>query len=59
MPSQFRFARGWLDSILSRTVEIFMSFPPMVLAIVLVAVIGPGLGAVPDFPSRRGRGDLR
>jgi peptide/nickel transport system permease protein len=37
---------GWLDSILSRTVEIFMSFPPMLLAIVLVAVIGPGLGAV-------------
>jgi peptide/nickel transport system permease protein len=37
---------GWLDALLSRTVEIFMSFPPMLLAIVLVAVIGPGLGAV-------------
>jgi dipeptide transport system permease protein len=37
---------GWLDALLSRIVEIFMSFPPMLLAIVLVAVIGPGLGAV-------------
>jgi ABC-type dipeptide/oligopeptide/nickel transport system permease subunit len=37
---------GWLDALLSRIVEIFMSFPPMLVAIVLVAVIGPGLGAV-------------
>jgi ABC-type dipeptide/oligopeptide/nickel transport system permease subunit len=37
---------GRLDTLVSRTVETFMSFPPMLLAIVLVAVIGPGLTAV-------------
>ena len=37
---------GRFDTLVSRTVETFMSFPPMLLAIVLVAVIGPGLPAV-------------
>jgi ABC-type dipeptide/oligopeptide/nickel transport system permease subunit len=37
---------GRFDTLISRTVETFMSFPPMLLAIVLVAVIGPGLPAV-------------
>jgi peptide/nickel transport system permease protein len=37
---------GWLDAVVSRVVETFMSFPPMLLAIVLVAVMGPGLDAV-------------
>ena len=37
---------GWLDTAVSRVVETFMSFPPMLLAIVLVAVMGPGLDAV-------------
>ena len=37
---------GRLDTLVSRAVETFMSFPPMLLAIVLVAVIGPGLPAV-------------
>jgi peptide/nickel transport system permease protein len=37
---------GRFDAFVSRTVETFMSFPPMLLAIVLVAVIGPGLPAV-------------
>lgn len=37
---------GWPDIVVSRAVETFMSFPPMLLAIVLVAVVGPGLGAV-------------
>lgn len=37
---------GWVDSLVSRIIEVFMSFPPMLLAIVLVAVIGPGLDAV-------------
>jgi dipeptide transport system permease protein len=37
---------GWTDVGLSRTLEVFMSFPPMLLAIILVAVVGPGLGAV-------------
>jgi dipeptide transport system permease protein len=37
---------GWIDTIFSRIIEVFMSFPPMLLAIVLVAVVGPGLYAV-------------
>lgn len=37
---------GWLDAAVSRTVETFMSFPPMLLAIVLAAVMGPGLDTV-------------
>ena len=40
------FFGGWVDALISRLLEIFMSFPPMLLAIVLVAVIGPGLSAV-------------
>lgn len=37
---------GWIDTGVSRVVEIFMSFPPMLIAIVLAAVIGPGLDTV-------------
>lgn len=37
---------GWLDACVSSIVDIFMSFPPMLVAIVLAAVIGPGLNAV-------------
>ena len=37
---------GWVDSAVSRLVEILMAFPPVLLAIVLVAVIGAGLHAV-------------
>ncbi len=37
---------GWLDAAVSRVVETFMSFPPMLLAIVLAAVMGPGLTTV-------------
>jgi dipeptide transport system permease protein len=37
---------GWVENVISRLVEIFMSFPPMLLTIVLVAVISPGLDAV-------------
>ena len=37
---------GWTDGLISRLVEIFNSFPPMLLAIVLAAVIGPGLQTV-------------
>lgn len=40
------FHGGWVDSLISRTVETFMSFPPVLLSIVLVAVIGAGLHAV-------------
>lgn len=37
---------GWFDAMVSRVVETFMSFPPMLLAIVLAAVMGPGLSTV-------------
>ena len=37
---------GRLDAAISRVVETFMSFPPMLLAIVLAAVMGPGLVTV-------------
>ena len=37
---------GWLDNAVSRVVDTFMSFPPMLLAIVLAAVMGPGLNTV-------------
>jgi len=37
---------GWVDIVVSRAVEIFMAFPPMLLTIVLVAVVNPGLSAV-------------
>ena len=38
--------RGWVDAIISRAVEIWMAFPPVLLSILLVAVIGAGLGSV-------------
>ncbi len=37
---------GWLDIFVSRVVEVFMAFPGMLLAIVLAAVLGPGLNTV-------------
>jgi peptide/nickel transport system permease protein len=38
--------RGWLDQIVSRIVDIWMAFPPVLFAILLVAVIGTGLRSV-------------
>ncbi len=40
------FFGGWVDGVISRAVEVWMSFPPVLLSIVLVAVIGAGLHAV-------------
>jgi peptide/nickel transport system permease protein len=37
---------GWTDMAVSRAVDIWMAFPPVLLSIVLVAVIGAGLHAV-------------
>ena len=34
---------GWLDEVLMRVTEIFQSFPPLLLAMVMVALLGPGL----------------
>jgi ABC-type dipeptide/oligopeptide/nickel transport system permease subunit len=38
--------RGWIDATISRLVEIWMAFPPVLLSILLVAVVGPGVGSV-------------
>jgi ABC-type dipeptide/oligopeptide/nickel transport system permease subunit len=38
--------RGWVDVAISRGVEIWMAFPPVLLSILLVAVMGTGLTAV-------------
>jgi peptide/nickel transport system permease protein len=37
---------GWADRIISRVVDIWMAFPPVLFAILLVAVLGPGLSSV-------------
>ena len=38
--------RGWTDRVVSRLVEIWMAFPPVLFAILLIAVIGTGLSSV-------------
>ncbi len=40
------FFGGRLDALISRVVDVWMSFPPVLLAIVLVSVIGTGLVSV-------------
>jgi dipeptide transport system permease protein len=37
---------AWVDAIVSRAVEIWMAFPPVLLSILLVAVVGAGVGSV-------------
>ncbi len=34
---------GWIDEIIMRIVDVFLAFPPLLLAIFLAAVLGPGL----------------
>ncbi len=34
---------GWFDAVASRIADVFMSFPALILAIAIVAVLGPGL----------------
>lgn len=36
----------WIDTILMRTLDVFMAFPFMVLVIAIVAVLGPGINNV-------------
>jgi peptide/nickel transport system permease protein len=38
--------RGWPDVVISRLVEIWMAFPPVLLSILLVAVVGSGVVSV-------------
>ena len=37
-------AGGWLDDLIMRLIDILLSFPNILLAVSLVAVLGPGLG---------------
>jgi len=34
---------GWIDEVIMRITDIFLSFPPLLLAIALVSILGPGL----------------
>ncbi len=34
---------GWVDEIIMRIVDVFLAFPPLLLAIFLAALLGPGL----------------
>ena len=36
-------ARGWIDAVIMRVMDVILSFPNLLLALVLVAVLGPGL----------------
>ncbi|WP_027487818.1 ABC transporter permease [Allorhizobium undicola] len=37
------YAGGWLDAVLMRITDIFLAFPKLVLALALVAALGPGI----------------
>lgn len=37
---------GWIDNLIMRILDIFMAFPYMVLAIMIVAIIGTGIAAL-------------
>lgn len=38
--------RGWADAVISRLVDIWMAFPPVLFAILLIAVLGTGLWSI-------------
>ncbi|MHC5233434.1 ABC transporter permease [Brucella sp. LJL56] len=38
--------RGWVDAVISRLVDIWMAFPPVLLSILLVAVFGAGVHSI-------------
>ncbi|PID62624.1 MAG: dipeptide ABC transporter permease DppC [Gammaproteobacteria bacterium] len=37
------FARGWVDTLIMRLMDIILAFPSLLLALVLVAILGPSL----------------
>ncbi len=37
------FAKGWLDAIIMRIMDVVLAFPSLLLALVLVAILGPSL----------------
>jgi peptide/nickel transport system permease protein len=40
------FLGGWVDSLISRVVDVFLAFPPILLALALVAALGPSVVSV-------------
>lgn len=38
--------RGWVDTVVSRVIDIWMAFPPVLFAILLIAVLGTGLHSI-------------
>lgn len=40
------FLRGWADLVISRMIDIWMAFPPVLFSILLIAVLGPGLWSI-------------
>ena len=40
------FLRGWVDLLISRLIDIWMAFPPVLFSILLIAVLGPGLWSI-------------
>ena len=38
--------RGWVDLLISRLIDIWMAFPPVLFSILLIAVLGPGLTSI-------------
>lgn len=37
---------GWVDMVVSRLIDIWMAFPPVLFSILLIAVLGPGLFSI-------------
>ncbi|MGQ0564592.1 MAG: ABC transporter permease [Gemmobacter sp.] len=40
------FLRGWVDLVISRLIDIWMAFPPVLFSVLLIAVLGPGLMSI-------------
>lgn len=40
------YLRGWVDVLISRLIDIWMAFPPVLFSILLIAVLGPGLVSI-------------
>lgn len=40
------FYRGWVDMVISRFIDIWMAFPPVLFSILLIAVLGTGLTSI-------------